>query len=81
MKSRKQLILLVLAFLWAFVVLAVGFRLWSVADACAQFGDLKAECVAPQGQSILRFLFIPVAITGIALWMALTPKNNDKSGS
>ena len=80
MRIRRRTLLLLLAGLWACVVLVVGFRLWSVAEACAHFGDLEAECVAPQGQSILRFLFIPVAITGIALWMALTPRQKDKSG-
>jgi hypothetical protein len=75
--NRRKAILVALLGVWAFAVLCIGFHLWAVADACQQFGDLQAECIAPQGASILRFLFVPVALTGIALWVMLTPSKNN----
>ena len=61
---------------WACFGLAVRAWLASEEERCRRFGDLWAECIAPQGQVALLLAVIFVVATGLLAWFAIRHTRN-----
>jgi hypothetical protein len=60
---------------------AISVNAWLTSEAqrCQKFGDLSAECVAPQGLVTVIFSVVIVFASCVLAWLALKSKKSDST--